>query len=395
MKSSEAIAASGHVALMKWAKILVLGAIGLFVLSQYLGSGGMLYLVMGGVSLLAALLTALGKLPDRAQDVLLSCAISALFLDVAFSQIDFRGLLRTFGGLSYFYLIPSTALLILSAVIRAYRWKWFLPADAQTSFLSRFSALNIGLAANQVLPARAGEFIRAYVFGRRTQLSKTMVFATVVLERIFDGLTVLFFLVVVVLIIGVRSPEMQYMGLAGAAFYVGAIVALFVIYFQEPWLERQIQRFLPGVTSQKAVGLLRAFAGGLTAIRSVRQLCMLAVLSLVSWLAVAASFWPILTAFNFGVAVPVYTPLLLIAALGLGLMIPAAPAGVGVFQYACLLTLQIVFAPHQNGLAADFTEQAAAFSLVAHISQVVPELLLGIICFLFEGLNWRDVSTET
>ena len=80
-----------------------------------------------------------------------------------------------------------------------------------------------------MLPARAGEFIRAYVFGRRTALSKTTVFATVVLERVFDGLSVLLALVLVVLIIGVRSPEMQYMGLAGAAFYVGALALLVVI----------------------------------------------------------------------------------------------------------------------------------------------------------------------
>jgi uncharacterized membrane protein YbhN (UPF0104 family) len=75
-------------------------------------------------------------------------------------------------------------------------------------------------------------------------------------------------------------------------------------------------------------------------------------------------------------------------------MIPAAPAGIGPFQYASLLTLRIVFAPAVVALAGDFNEKAAAFSLVAHLSQAGPEILVGLIFFLFEGLNLRDVQAE-
>ena len=394
MKSAEIPSPLDHGALVKWVQTCGLVIIGLFEVSQYARSGGGLHLAVGGICLLSALLSALGMLSSRAQGGVLCCAISALFLDLAFYQIDFEDLVRAFEGLDYSFLIPTAVLLALSSAIRAYRWKWLLPAGTRTSFLSRFSALSIGLAANQVLPARTGELVRVYVFGRRTQLSKTMVFATVVLERIFDGLTVLLFLVLVVLMIGVNSPEIRYMGLAGAAFYAGAIGSLVVIYLQEPLLERMAQHLLPASISQKAAGLLRAFADGLSAIRSTRQLCVISALSVLCWIVVAASFWPVLSAFPFGVPVPLYSPFLLVAALGLGLMIPAAPAGIGVFQFACLLTLQIVFAPYRTDLPVDFAEQAAAFSLVAHISQVLPEVLLGAVCFVFEGLHWREVSVK-
>jgi uncharacterized protein (TIRG00374 family) len=403
MNVSEAAAPSAaYRPLIKWAKTLAFGAIGLFVLyrghlaqpSQYLGAGRWLYLVVGGLALLAAVLCARDRLSNGAQSVLLSSLISALFLDLVFSQVDFARMWGAFVGLSYVYFIPSTVLLLLSSVIRAYRWKWFFPSDVRSSFWSRLSAMSIGVAANQVLPARAGEFTRAYVFGRRTQMSKTTVFATVVLERVFDGLNVLFFLVVVALLIGVHSPEIQYMGLAGAGFYIGAIALLVAVHFRQTWLEGQVRRWLPGVASQKALGLLRAFADGLSVIRSARQLTAVAALSLLCWLVIAASFWPILSAFNFGAPVPLYTPLLLVAALGLGLMLPAAPAGVGIFQYACVLTLQVVFAPYHGSLAADFAEQAAAFALVVHVAQVTPEVLLGVICFLAEGLSWREVSVS-
>jgi uncharacterized membrane protein YbhN (UPF0104 family) len=140
--------------------------------------------------------------------------------------------------------------------------------------------------------------------------------------------------------------------------------------------------------------LLRAFGDGLASIRSWRQLAMIALLSLAAWLVIALSFWPALVAFDFGAPVPLHTPFLLIATAGLALMIPAAPAGIGPFQYACLLTLRIAFAPALLSLAGDFNEKAAAFSLVAHLSQAGPEILMGLIFFLFEGLNLRDVRTD-
>lgn len=401
MKANEALVPSAaHRPFIKWAKTLAFGAIGLFALyrghlagpAQYLGAGAWLYFAVGALALVIAVLCAGDRLADGAQNVLLSCLVSALFLDLVFSEIDLARMWQAFGALNAIYFIPSTVLLLLSSVIRAHRWKWFFPTDARSSFWTRLSALSIGLAANQVLPARAGEFIRAYVFGRRTQMSKTTVFATVVLERVFDGLNVLFFLVVVALLIGVRSPEIQYMGLAGAGFYIGAIALLVALHFRQTWLEGQVQRWLPGALSHKALDLLRAFANGLSVIRSARQLGAIVALSLLCWLVIAASLWPILAAFDFGVPVPLYTPLLLVATLGLGLMVPAAPAGVGIFQYACVLTLQVVFAPYGTSVAPDFAEQAAAFALVVHAAQVLPEVLLGVVFFLAEGLSWQEVS---
>ena len=73
----------------------------------------------------------------------------------------------------------------------------------------------------------------------------TTAFATVVLERVFDGLTILLFLLMVVVLIGVQSPELHYMALAGGAFYAGAIVVLLLIYFQERWLERLVVAAVP------------------------------------------------------------------------------------------------------------------------------------------------------
>jgi uncharacterized protein (TIRG00374 family) len=394
MSSGEASARPNGILQAKSIQGLVLIALGGFFLHRYLAVRTSSYLVLVIVLLSLGLCSICNMLPRRIQSLALNLAISLVFLDFVFSQVDLQRMMEAFRGLNYLFLLPSTALIVLSFIIRAYRWGWFFPPDQPVSFMSLLSALSIGVAANQVLPARAGEFVRAYVLGRRERLSKVTAFATIVLERVFDGLTILFFLLLVVLLIGVQSPEIHYMGVAGAIFYVVTIAAVLLVYFQESMLERWIHRLLPNSSREKAVGLLRAFAGGLESIRSARQLVMILVLSLFLWVVIALSFWPVLTAFDFGVPVPFYTPFLLVATVGLGLMIPAAPAGIGVFQYSCLLTLQIVFAPYADSLAADFNEQAAAFSLVAHLSQVGPEIVMGLIFFLVEGLNLREVRSE-
>ena len=124
-------------------------------------------------------------------------------------------MLDALGAVNYLFLIPSTLLIVLSFLVRAYRWRWFFPAGHSIPLVSSLSALSIGIAANSVLPARVGEIIRAYVLGRRERLSKTTAFATIVLERVFDGLTILLFLLLVVFLIGIRNPQLHYMALAG------------------------------------------------------------------------------------------------------------------------------------------------------------------------------------
>ena len=394
MSSGEASARPNGILQANWIQGLVLIALGGFFLHRYLAVRTSSYLVLVVVLLSLGLCSMSNMLPLRIQSLALNLAISLVFLDLVFSRVDLQRMMEAFRGLNYLFLLPSTALIVLSFLIRAYRWGWFFPPDQPVSFMSLLSALSIGVAANQVLPVRAGEFVRAVVLGRRERLSKVTAFATIVLERVFDGLTILFFLLLVVILIGVQSPEIHYMGVAGALFYVGAIAAFLLVHFRESLLERWIHKLLPNSLREKAVGLLRAFAGGLASIRTVRQLVMILVLSLCCWVVIALSFWPVLTAFDFGVPVPFYTPFLLVATVGLGLMIPAAPAGIGVVQYSCLLTLQIVFAPYTDSLAADFNEQAAAFSLVAHLSQVGPEIIMGLIFFLVEGLSVREVRSE-
>ena len=78
------------------------------------------------------------------------------------------------------------------------------PLRANTA-LEVFPALMIGFIGNNLLPAHLGKFVRTYILARQLGLRNIPVLATIVLERMFDFLTALFFLVLIFLV-GTKVP---------------------------------------------------------------------------------------------------------------------------------------------------------------------------------------------
>jgi uncharacterized protein (TIRG00374 family) len=327
----------------------------------------------------------------RHQTLALNLGISLVFLDLVFARVEWESVLVAFAKANYWMILPSCALVVLSLFLRTWRWQWLLRAVGRVPFGPAFRAANIGIGANMVLPARAGEFLRAYVLGRATGTSKTAVFATLVVERIFDGLAILLSLLIVVLL-GVRSPELKRIGIVGGVFYLGALAAVSLFYFRQAWFASIIEKILPQHWSARALNLLNAFTVGLDVLRNRRQLVVVSLQSLLIWFVLGWSFYPIILAFDFGTPAPLFTPFLLLPLLALGLTIPGAPGGVGIMQYMGVLALTLSFAAVGAQTAPDFAEQAAAFSLLMHFAQAAPEIALGAWAFLAEGLTWGEVE---
>ncbi len=381
-----------------WLRLLILLAIGSFFAFRWWTLGGTFHTLASIVYLVTAL-AGIVKLPGgrpllstKHQMLILNVGISLLFLDLVFAQIEWDVLVEALAGANYWMLLPSSILVVISLFLRTWRWQWLLRALGRVPFGPAFRATNIGIGANMVLPARAGEFLRAYVIGRSTGVSKAGAFATLVVERIFDGLTILLSLVAVVLLVGVQSSVLKRIGMLGGLFYLGALAGVCVFYFRQTWFTTIVERLLPERWATPISDLLQAFANGLAVLRDGRQLLLVSLQSLLIWFVIALSFYPVLLAFDFGAPVPLFMPFLLLPLVALGLTIPGAPGGVGILQYMSVLALQLGFAAVDAGLAADFAEQAAAFSLLLHLSQAAPEVILGAWAFLAEGLTWGEVE---
>ena len=329
------------------------------------------------------------RLSTRWQNITVNVGISLFFLDLVFAEIDLGKVGEAFATANYWMLVPSTVLVMLHLYFRTLRWQWLLKPMGEVSFWPAFRGLVIGITGNTVLPARAGEFLRAYVLGRSANLPKTGVFATLVVERIFDGLTILLVLVVVV-IFGVRDELLQKAGILGAIFYLGAMVAVVIFMTKRHWADAVINRFLPDKWAKLALGLLDGFSSGLAVLKNPRQMAMVTLWNIFTWVMTPLSFWFALLAFDFGAPVPWQAPVLMLPAMALGLTIPAAPGGLGIVQAAVKLTLALSFA--NQAVAANFDESVAAASILIHLSQFVPEVIPGFISFFIEGLTTGDIS---
>ena len=381
-----------------WPRLLILLGIAGFFAYRWWALGGWFHAAAALAYALTALAGVLrlpnGRPPLSAshQTLILNVGISLVFLDLVFAQIEWDVLLGALAEANYWMMLPSFALVVVSLFLRTWRWQWLLRSVGRVPFGPAFRAACIGIGANMVLPARAGEFLRAYAIGRSTGISKAAAFATLVVERIFDGLTILLSLVAVVLLVGVGSPVLKRIGIVGGLFYFGALAGVSLFYFRQAWFTSIVERLLPEKWAGRASNLLGSFAHGLDVLRDGRQLLIVSLQSLLIWFVLGLSFYPVMLAFDFGAAVPLYAPFLLLPLLALGLTIPGAPGGVGIMQYMSVLALQLSFGAAGAEMALDFAEQAAAFSLLLHFSQAAPEIVVGAWAFMTEGLTWGEVE---
>jgi uncharacterized protein (TIRG00374 family) len=377
-----------------WPRLIIVLMIGAFFAFRWWALGGRFHAIASVTYILASLagLLKLTLTSPKHQTLILNVGISLVFLDLVFAQIEWSVLLDALAAVNYAMLLPSFALVVVSLVLRTWRWQWLLRAVGRVPFGPAFRATNIGVGANMVLPARAGEFLRAYVIGRSTGISKAAAFATLVVERIFDGFTILLSLVAVVLVVGVRSSELKRIGFVGGVFYIGVLVAVSVFYFRQTWFNGIVERLTPERWAPRASALLQAFANGLAVLRDRRQLLVISLQSLIIWSVIALSFYPVLLAFDLGSQVPLFTPFLMLPLIALGLTIPGAPGDVGILQLMTVLALQLSLTAVGAEQPYAFAEQAAAFSLVLHFSQAAPEIVLGAWAFMTEGLTWNEVE---
>lgn len=308
--------------------------------------------------------------------------VSAVFLYLSFRKVDLGEMKSALSQAHYLYVLPSTLFLIVGFWIRALRWKVLLqPVKAVGTHLL-FSATMIGFMANNVLPARLGEFVRADAIGRQASISRSAAFATIVVERLFDGLTLLLFLVGT-LTLSSFPDWVRRTGMATLGLYALGIVFIYLLHRRTEAAVRVAEYLLqplPGRISGKLVHQLKLFASGLHVLSQGRHLFSTSLLSLLLWVVNIASLQCILEAFDLGL--PWYAAFTIEAILAMGVILPSSPGFVGVFQGFCILALAL-FGVSQS--------VALGFSVVLHATGYIPVTAIGLFYFWKAHLSFKDI----
>jgi len=317
--------------------------------------------------------------------LIIGAVISVGLLVFLFSRIDLDGLLAAIRKTSPLSVVLAVAVTLTTFYIRAYRWKFLMsPVKRGIRVSSLFSATMIGFMANNVLPARLGEFVRAYAIARKEEIAVTPSFATIVVERLFDGMAVLMLLIATLVfmpadIAGGASGTLRTTGLVSFGAYL-AVIAVLVVSVRVPELPGRIINAVMSPFSEKMAGRFRGladgFVEGLSVIKSPPLMLWILVLSAVHW---AMAALPIYILFRgMGIDYGVYAVVLVFTFICLGVALPSTPGFVGTFHAAGVLGLVLL------GLDE---ETALSFAIVAHAANFVPVTLIGLYYLWKENMS--------
>jgi glycosyltransferase 2 family protein len=273
----------------------------------------------------------------------------------------------------------AVVLATLTFPIRTWRWQVMLRgADGgRLPFLPLWHATAVGFMANNLLPARAGEFARAYVARRQLRVRFTTALASIAVERVMDGLVMVGLMALA--IAAPSFPRNAQIGTtavsrvataAALAFGAALLAALAVVHRPAPWLSffnRVAHALLPTRFADRLGRLAEGLIGGLEVLRRPGRFAAVVAWSLALWLVNAAAFAVCFRAFSM--PVPAEGALLLQAIIGFGVALPSSPGFVGVFELATRYTLLVY------GIGADL---AVSYALTYHLTTFLPITLLGL-----------------
>ena len=309
--------------------------------------------------------------------------ISAVFLFFALRKVDFAAAWRHVLTAQWGFLLVGWLCLLISYAVRVWRWHVIVSPIARISPSALGQVYMAGLMSNNILPARMGEVVRAYLLGQTAQVSAASALGTIAVERVFDVLMAL-----VLLVVGATFGVLASVGSSvwlGSVLVAGLIAGILVLtLWGEPLsnlLERLVGRFSP-LWGKRLADLGRSFVEGLRSVGSVGRALQLGLWSAAAWglFMVYASFF--LRAYGLRISIPGAAFLLGVG--GLGVSIPSAPGSVGTLEGAYMFALQLLGIGDQNS--------RVSFALTYHVFEWITTCSIGLFCLARLGLSLGQLS---
>jgi uncharacterized protein (TIRG00374 family) len=263
----------------------------------------------------------------------LGIVFSLGFLWLALRDVDLRETANVLRRVNVLILGAAVTSFVLSTAAKAIRWQLLLGVRRAPSFGRSFSILSVGLMVNAFLPARLGEFARAYLMGEAEADSKVYILGTVALEKVTDLLFLL--LSLIVLLSQMALPEWLACPARGTALVLAILVPCFVLLaWQRDFILRMMERanrFIPSAWWEWLVRQTRYGLSSLDVVRRPRLLIGVFSWSLIVWILNALTNYLVFLALVL--TMPVWVSLLLLVVLQVGTAVPSSPGRIGVFQY--------------------------------------------------------------
>ena len=319
-------------------------------------------------------------------------------------QVDLGELKDALRDADYSLLAPSIAVYFVAVWFRAARWRYLLAPVGSFPVRRLYPVVIIGYMANNLLPVRLGEVVRSYYLARRENLNTSTALATIAVERVYDGITLLAFAALSapwLLLLGEFDGAADVSRTTGIIFLVAIIAAfsvfliLFTLLGSSASFANRIEGWLivlPSGPRPKAKEIFRTFVTGLAVLNSPRKHLGLFIYSLPVWLLEGSMYF--MLAYSFGldehfdsVGVLLLVVLLVTATSNLATAVPSAIGGIGPFEIVAQQTLMAL------GVGASL---AGVYSGFVHLVALwLPVNVAGLVLLWKNNLSLREMTAAS
>jgi hypothetical protein len=320
--------------------------------------------------------------------------ISAVLLYFSLGKLQLKDVWQTVKTAQFLWLLPGIAVYFMGVYVRAWRWHYLLRPIKKISTNNMFPIVTIGYMGNNIYGYRIGEVMRAAILKRHEDVPISASLATIIVERIFDGVVMLAFVFVNLPALASVTFDSGYVGtiqsvaIYGSVLFIGVLV-VFLLAAMFPkitgrMVDWSVAHLIPARFREKTSGIAHKFLDGLESLRSPKEALMVFLTSVVIWLFETGKYWFVMHAFNFHVSF--FALMLMNGIVNLATTLPSAPGYLGTFD-----------APGIKVLEAFHVEDniAAAYTLVLHAALWLPITALGAYYFFIrEGMQWGKVQEE-
>ena len=313
--------------------------------------------------------------------LVIGIVISAVALALILKDVSLPGLMDRLRGARYAWMIPNVAAVLVGFAARAIRWRALL--DGRLPVSRAFHIQNAGNLLNNVLPLRLGEFAKAYLASRDSAVTLMQAMSAVLIERLLDVLSVFAMLLLVLPYLPSRGVIVQGASIVATIALVAGVALFVAARFRERTmaLARALTGRLPQGARRQILERGEDFLRGVSAASGKRLVAAIAW-SVVMWLGFGSSCYFTLLAFAPGS--PWFMGGFVNCAIALGLTIPSAPSGAGLYEAAAVAGLAVFGIP---------AETATAYALVLHISTFLVAATAGVIGLSREGQSFEHLAS--
>ncbi|GAB1421148.1 lysylphosphatidylglycerol synthase transmembrane domain-containing protein [Anaerolineales bacterium] len=315
--------------------------------------------------------------------VFIGILISAFFLVMAFRELQPEIFFASLKEVNLGLLALAAPIYVLAVVIITFRWQLLLRSIKLIPISKLFQLVTIGYMGNNVYPLRAGEALRIFLMRRNHQIPMAKTTTTIIVERMFDGLVLISFILIALLIGDVESAEINNIVITIGPVFVIGILLLFGLVFRPGLLRKLIHwvaRILPDAFAAPIIRMGDDVVSGLEGLRSPWYLLGAILASFLTWGIEALVYWIVM--FAFQIDLPYSVALITVGAVNLAGVLPASPGQVGVWEFFVMLVL---------GAVGITRETALAYAIVVHIIIWSTVTFLGFFFLMRQGLGWSAI----